>query len=319
MGKKTRIFFVTDIHGSDRCFRKFINAAKFYKAQTLILGGDITGKAMIPVVDSGNGTWKADYLGEQKGFTKQNELEEFEKTLGDSGLYTIRVSRKEYEDLERNKEKVDATFSQAMKNSLERWVSLASERLAGTDTTCFISVGNDDDLVVDEVLSGISSKNIVFCEEKIVMIENHEMISLGTSNRTPWNSPREADEDELKRKIERMASKIQRPENAIFSIHVPPIDSGIDSAPKLDNELKPVMAGGQPVMIPVGSTAVRDEIIRYQPLVGLHGHIHESRGIFKLGKTICINPGSEYGQGILRGAIVDLEENKLADYLLVSG
>ncbi len=319
MAKKSRIFFVTDIHGSDRCFRKFINAAKFYKAQYLILGGDITGKAMIPVVDSGNGTWKADYLGEQKGFTKQKELEEFEKSLGDSGLYTIRVSKNDYEDLESNREKVVAAFYEAMKNSLERWVSLATERLKSTDTKCFISVGNDDDLVVDDVLSRIDSENIIFCEEKNVTIDGHEMISLGTSNRTPWNSPREADEDELKRKLDMMASKLQRPENAIFSVHVPPIDSGIDAAPKIDKEFKPVMAGGQPVMIAAGSGAVREAITQYQPLVGLHGHIHESRGIYKLGRTVCINPGSEYAQGILRGAIVDLEEDKLADYLLVSG
>ncbi|MDG6921929.1 MAG: metallophosphoesterase, partial [Nitrososphaerota archaeon] len=108
-------------------------------------------------------------------------------------------------------------------------------------------------------------------------------------------------------------------ENSIFSLHVPPFDSGIDAAPQIAENFKVVIKGGQPIMIPVGSTAVREAINQYKPLVGLHGHIHESRGIYKLGKTVCINPGSEYAQGILRGAIVDLEDNKLADYLLVSG
>lgn len=319
MNKKSRIFFVTDVHGSDRCFRKFINAAKFYKAQFLILGGDITGKVMIPIVESGNGIWRADYLGEQKTFPKAEQLVEFEKSLGDSGLYSIRVSKKDYEELEQSKEKVDAAFYSAMKNSLERWVKLGVERLKGTDTKCYISVGNDDDLVVDEVLSKIESENMIFCEEKNVLLDGHEMISLGTSNRTPWNSPREADEDVLQEKLDEMASKLQRPENAIFSVHVPPIESGIDAAPKIDKDFKPVLVGGQPVMIPAGSNAVRDSITKYKPLVGLHGHIHESRGIYKLGRTVCINPGSEYGQGILRGAIVDIEDNKLSDYLLVSG
>jgi Icc-related predicted phosphoesterase len=310
---------VTDVHGSDRCFRKFINAAKFYNAQYLILGGDITGKVMIPIVDGGNGSWNADYLGEQKTFTKQDQLAEFEKALGDGGMYSIRVSKSEYEELEKSKEKVDAAFYEAMKNSLERWVKLAEDRLKGTGTKCFISVGNDDDLVVDEVLSKAQSDTIIFCEEKNDMIDGHEMISLGTSNRTPWNSPREADEDTLKKKIEDMASKLQRPENSIFSIHVPPIDSGIDAAPKIDKDFKPVVAGGHIVMISAGSTAVREAIVKYKPMVGLHGHIHESKGTYKLGRTVCINPGSEYGQGILRGAIVDVEENKLSDYLLVSG
>ena len=319
MGKKSRIFFVTDIHGSDRCFRKFINAAKFYKAHYLILGGDITGKIMIPIVDMGNGKWFADYLGEKKNMSKITEVEELEKSMGDSGIYPLRISRTEYEELEHDKKKVDEEFNRAMKNSIERWLKLADERLKDGETKCYISVGNDDDFVVDEVLKAVTSPKIVYCEEEIVTLDGHEMISLGTSNRTPWNSPREADEDTLKSKIDAMASKLSDPENSIFSVHVPPIDSGIDQAPMIDKTFKPVMRGGQPVMISAGSSSVRDAIMRYKPLIGLHGHIHESKGIYKLGRTVCINPGSEYGQGILRGAIVDLEERKLSDYLLVSG
>ena len=310
---------MTDIHGSDRCFRKFINAAKFYRSRYLILGGDITGKVMIPNVQRNNGTWEADYLGERKEFNKEEKIKEFEKTLSDGGIYSLRLSSREYEEIGSSSEKVDTAFSTAMKLSLQRWMNLASERLKDSDTTCFISVGNDDDFVVDQVLSTEYSNNIVFCEEKIVRLDGHEMLSLGTSNRTPWNSPREADEETLKKKLGSLVEKIENPEKSIFSIHVPPIDSGIDSAPQIDENFKPVLKGGQPVMIGVGSTAVRECIQVYKPLLGLHGHIHESRGIYKLGKTICINPGSEYGQGILRGALVDLEEEKVSDYLLVSG
>ena len=319
MGKKHRIFFVTDIHGSDRCFRKFINAAKFYKAQSLVLGGDITGKVMIPVVDQGNGKWFANYLGERKEFTKEEKIAEFGKNLAEGGIYTITVSKSEYDEMQAKKDHVSQAFTRSMRTSLENWLSLASERLKGTDTKCYISIGNDDDPVVDEVLRSHSSDNVVFCEEEIVTIGGHEMLSLGTSNRTPWNSPREADESVLKGKLHAMASKLERPEDSIFSVHVPPYDSGIDAAPKVDESFKPVVKGGHPIMIPVGSTAVREAIESYKPLLGLHGHIHESRGIYKLGRTVCINPGSEYAQGILRGAIVDLEEKKLADYLLVSG
>ena len=310
---------MTDIHGSDRCFRKFINAAKFYRARYLILGGDITGKVMIPIVERNNGTWEADYLGERKEFNKEEKIKEFEKTLSDGGIYSLRLSSREYEEIGSSSEKVDTAFSTAMKLSLQRWMNLASERLKDSDTTCFISVGNDDDFVVDQVLSTDYSNNIVFCEEIIVRLDGHEMLSLGTSNRTPWNSPREADEETLKKKLGSLVEKIENPEKSIFSIHVPPIDSGIDSAHQIDENFKPVLKGGQPVMIGVGSTAVRECIQVYKPLLGLHGQIHESRGIYKLGKTICINPGSEYGQGILRGALVDLEEEKVSDYLLVSG
>ncbi|MGI0081202.1 MAG: metallophosphoesterase family protein [Nitrososphaerales archaeon] len=319
MGKMSRIFFVTDVHGSDRCFRKFINSAKFYKAQHIILGGDITGKVMIPIVESGNGTWQADYLGEMKNFKKESEVDEFTKMLGDTGIYWLRVSKKELEDIQGDKSKVDAEFDLAMKNSLERWLKLAEERLKGTDATCYISVGNDDDLIVDDVLKANTFEKVVFCEEKNVSIDGHEMISFGTTNRTPWNSPREVDEDQLKKKLEELTSLLKEPGNSIFSVHVPPINSGLDTAPKIDANFKPVISGGQAVMIAAGSSAVRELIEKSQPLVGLHGHIHESRGICKLGRTVCINPGSEYGQGILRGAIVDLEPNKICDYLLVSG
>ncbi|MGI0090344.1 MAG: metallophosphoesterase family protein [Nitrososphaerales archaeon] len=317
--KKNRLFFVTDIHGSDRCFRKFINAAKFYKAQSLILGGDITGKVMIPIVDQGGGKWVADYLGDRKEFSKEEKVAEFEKTLAEGGIYSIRVSKSGYEELNSNKDKIDSAFQQSMRNSLERWMTLASERLKESGSVCYISVGNDDDYVVDEVLSKETTGNVVFCEEKVIRVDGHEMLSLGTSNRTPWNSPRETDEDVLRKKLDDLAGKMEHPEDSIFSVHVPPIDSGIDSAPKVDENFKPVMKGGHPVMIPAGSSAVREAIERYKPMLGLHGHIHESRGIYKIGRTVCINPGSEYAQGILRGAIVDLEEKKVLDYLLVSG
>jgi uncharacterized protein len=316
---KSRLFFVTDIHGSDVCFRKFINAAKFYKARYLILGGDITGKVMIPIVSSGSGRWSADYLGEKVEFDKEEKLAEFEKNLSDSGMYSLRVSREEFEKMQTSKEMVDEAFSRAMQHSIERWMRLAAERLKDGRTKCFISVGNDDDLIVDKTLKENASENVVYCEEKVADIEGHEMISLGTSNRTPWNSPREADEATLAKKLEELVSVLKNVQNSIFSVHVPPFESGIDAAPKIDENFKPVVRGGQPVMIAAGSTAVREAIEKFKPLLGLHGHIHESRGIYKLGRTVCINPGSEYGQGILRGALVDLEPSKVADYLLVSG
>ncbi len=310
---------MTDIHGSDRCFRKFINAAKFYKAQTLVLGGDITGKIMIPVVNQGNNKWVADYLGEKKEFNNGEKVSEFRKDLSEGGIYTMTLSKAEYEEIRSSKAKIDEAFSKSMSSSLERWLDLASVRLKETGARCYISVGNDDDAIVDEVLNREIYDNVTFCEEKIVNIGGYEMLSLGTSNRTPWNSPREADESVLKMKLDDLASKLERREGSIFSVHVPPINSGIDAAPKIDENFKPVIKGGHPVMIAAGSSAVREAIEKYKPLLGLHGHIHESRGIYKLGRTICINPGSEYAQGILRGAIVDLEDGKVTDYLLVSG
>jgi Icc-related predicted phosphoesterase len=148
-------------------------------------------------------------------------------------------------------------------------------------------------------------------EEKVVEIApGIEMISFGFSNPTPWNSPRELPEEEIKKRLTVLADKLSYSGTSIFNLHVPPYDTLIDQAPKLDADLKPVVEGGQIAMTGVGSKAVREIIQKYQPSIGLHGHVHESTGAIRLGKTICINPGSEYNDGVLRGAIVTIDEKK---------
>jgi Icc-related predicted phosphoesterase len=143
------------------------------------------------------------------------------------------------------------------------------------------------------------------------------MIASGWSNRTPWNTEREEDEDQLKVRYEAMISQLKDPRNAVFNIHVPPYKSGLDEAPELDKDLRPVLAGQS--LKPVGSTALREAIEKNQPLLSLHGHIHEGRGATRIGKTLCINPGSMYEQGTLLGAIVTLGKNKIENYVLTSG
>ena len=71
----------------------------------------------------------------------------------------------------------------------------------------------------------------------------------------------------------------------------------------------------------VGSVAVRDSINKHQPLLSVHGHIHESRGIRKMGRTLALNPGSVYGDGVLQGAVIELDAKKakVSRYLLVNG
>jgi uncharacterized protein len=158
-------------------------------------------------------------------------------------------------------------------------------------------------------------------EDAIIDIgEGFEMLSCGFANPTPWRSPREVPEDELQRHLEALASRLQRPAEAAFNLHVPPVRSTIDVAPLVDAELKPVIQGGPVLMGAAGSGAVRTLIERYQPLISLHGHNHESRGITKIGKTVCVNPGSAYGEGVLRGALFELDRRKgLKRYQLTSG
>jgi Icc-related predicted phosphoesterase len=315
---RTRIFFVSDIHGSDRCFRKFVNAARFYSANVLILGGDITGKMIVPLIAQPDGSRRCSYAGSEYTLRSKQQIDEMVRNIKDSGYYPYLADPEEVEELSSKPELLNQLFKRLMKESIEGWMRLAEERLKGTGTKCFISPGNDDFFEIDEVLN--ASSYVINPEEKVVDIDgHHEMITLGYANHTPWNSPREVDEEVLAEKIERMAVKVKDIGAAIFNIHVPPIDTLIDQAPKLDGNLKPVVSGGNIVMISAGSIAVRRSIEKYQPLVGLHGHIHESRGVVKIGRTMCFNPGSEYNSGILRGLLCELEDDRIKSYILTSG
>jgi len=313
-----RIFFASDVHGSEACFRKFVNAGKVYKADVLILGGDITGKMIIPISQQKPGTYTADFSSRTWSIRNNEELENFMKIVRNSGYYPYLTSETELSELSVDRDKVNKLFSELMLETARRWVKIAEERLRGTGISCYMTPGNDDRFIIDNALS--ESDYVVNPEGKVVSIaEGHEMISTGFSNVTPWKTQRELSEDELEKKIENMATKVKNMETCIFNLHCPPFDTLIDRAPQLDETLKVVTRSGEKVMISVGSLAARNAIKKHQPLLGLHGHIHESRGVEKLGRTLCLNPGSEYNEGILRGVIIDLENCAVKNYLFTSG
>jgi len=313
----TRIFFACDVHGSEVCFRKFISAGKFYKANVVILGGDLTGKRVIPVVERPDGVSVARFLDKKYILKTPEELNELEKLIRASGCYPYSVSQEEAGELS-DKSKLDEVFLHLMIESMTRWVSLVEEHLRGTGIKCFIMPGNDDYFELDSVLE--ESNFVLNPEGKVVEIDrDHEMISTGCSNITPWKCPRDVPEDELRKIIDEMASRVKNMENCVFNLHCPPFDSGLDMAPELDENLKPIVRGGQIHQIPVGSITVRDEIKKFKPLLGLHGHIHESKGACRIERTLCLNPGSEYTEGMLRGAIVDVDKKGVKGYLLTSG
>jgi Icc-related predicted phosphoesterase len=315
---KSRVYFITDVHGSNRCFKKFLNAASFYKADVIVLGGDITGKVMIPIIEQGDGTFRCSYQGTDLILRSKEEVEELEKKAADSGSYTAQVSPPEFKELEANPAKVTELFRELMVDRLREWIALAEQRLGKTPVKCYISPGNDDVFDVDTILS--SSSYVLNPEGRVVDIDGqHEMITLGYTNHTPWHSPREVDEDILAQKISAMTDNVRDMKSAIFNIHVPPIDTLIDQAPQIDQNLKIVLKAGTVQIISAGSSACRAAIKKYQPMLGLHGHIHESRGVVKIGRTLCANPGSEYGEGILRGFLCEIDGEKIKSYLLTSG
>jgi Icc-related predicted phosphoesterase len=317
--KNTRIFFTTDVHGSTVVFKKFINSAKFYEAQVIVLGGDMVGKMIVPLVEQANHNYRANYLGKVYDVKAGKDLDELEQTLENSGLYPLRVSPEEVKAFETDKSLVEKQFGKLASQRVANWLQIADERLRGTGIKCFVQPGNDDPYVIDEVFK--QSDFVKNVDETVVMVdEDHEMVSVGAANQTPWHCPRDLPEEELTRRIEAVIGQLKNPANAIFNLHVPPYDTNLDVAPEIDENLTPKLslAGGFK-MISVGSKAVRAVIEKYQPLVGLHGHIHESRSAQKIGRTTCINPGSEYGEGVLRGVIVDLSKQKLENYTFTQG
>jgi len=315
---KSRIFFVTDLHGSEPCFRKFLNAAKVYDAKVLILGGDLTGKMIVPIVENAEGHWNTKFQGKDMAVTSRDELSKLESQIRSCGYYPYIASKQEMNELESSAEKVHALFTKLMLEQVHRWMQLAEERLAPTGVKFYVTGGNDDPMEIEPLLN--DSNYVINPENKVVDIgDGVEMVSSGFGNITPWKCPRDVDENVLLEKLEVLACQVKNTERAIFNLHVPPYDSGIDLAPQLDKTLKvDTHAGTGVTMVPVGSTAVRKIIEKYQPMIGLHGHIHESRGVSKIGRTTCINPGSEYGEGFLRGVAIDMDQKGFT-YVLTSG
>ena len=302
-----RTYFCSDIHGSDTCWLKFLATPKFYGADVIVVGGDITGKFAVPIIRQPDGRWTAEYLGLRRGASSEEELVKLEQQMGHSGHYGFRTTAEEARRYAGDQNAVEELTKQLMLARLSRWVELADERLKGSSVRCFVSPGNDDVFEVDGLLA--QSQVIENPDGRVVQLDGGlDLLGLGYANITPWRCPRDVPEDELARRIDDLASRIARPERAIFSLHVPPYWSGLDTAPRLDDDLRVVMTGSGPELIPVGSTAVRDAIEKYQPLLGLHGHVHESKGIARLGRTTVVNPGSEYGEGVLDGVLIDIDE-----------
>jgi len=312
-----RLFFATDIHGSETCWRKFLNAAQHYGADVLVLGGDMTGKALVPVVDEGNGRWHATLLENRSEMTTEAEVAAFEDRVIRRGYYPFRTTPAILRHFEEDEGHWHGLFQEKMLATVEKWMRMADERLGGTGVRVFCCPGNDDQFEVDEIIE--NAKTVELAEGRVIDIDGFQMVSTGWANRTPWHTYREEDEPDLRARLEQAIAGVTAPaERVIFNFHCPPYHSGLDDAPELTEDMMLKDAGR--AVRPVGSTAVREAIEAHEPVLTLHGHIHESRGNCRIGRTLCINPGSSYEQGDLLGALVDVDgKKKVKRFLLTSG
>jgi uncharacterized protein len=312
-----RLYYASDIHGTEVLWRKFLHAPEVYDAAVIVMGGDVTGKAVIPLVQEEDGSISAELFGQPERAGTPEEREALEHRIRSNGMYPHGTTSAEVGRVAQlTEDEREKWFAEVMLTTFDRWMALADERLTDPAIRCFVMPGNDDPPGVDTAIE--RATRIEACDERLVNFGAYTMLSLGYSNITPFDSPRELEEDELYRRVEAMAGQIDDLRHAIFNLHVPPYDSQLDSAPELDKDLRVVATAGQPNMIPVGSTAVRELIERFEPVLALHGHVHESRGTTRIGRTLCVNPGSDYHTGRISGALLYLNDDR-ADYQFVVG
>jgi Icc-related predicted phosphoesterase len=309
---KTRFLFSTDFHGSEAVWRKFLNSAKYFNLDALVLSGDMTGKLMIPIVKRPDGKYDAVLQAEELVLTEE-EIPEFAKKCRMITYLPYVTTPEEVEQIATDEAYREGVFEHLEQEIIRTWLSLIPDRVPST-CKVILSPGNDDKLSIDDVIRAEMANipNLIFGEEEVVALdEEHEVLCFGWSNPTPFNSPRECSEEELEERLERVVAQVRHMETAVFCVHVPPYDTVIDHAPLITEGLEYVMAGGHVHMVPVGSKTVRKIIEKYQPLLGLHGHIHESPGFVNIGRTQCLNPGSEYAEGILKGFLVEIDGPKI--------
>ncbi len=311
-----RLFFATDVHGSEICWKKFVNAGKFYEVEVIILGGDLTGKAIVPIIAQGGNKYKVTLLDQESILEGQEEVEKMITIIRNRGYYPYVTNPDEVAEISSTPGRSEALFVEQTLASIQRWMEYADQKLTGSGIRCYVCPGNDDMFEIDAIIH--SSKCVENVEGKNIPLNaHHEMVSTGWTNPTPWNTPREESEEALLQRLEKLICQIRHPANAIFNFHAPPYGCGLDEAPELTRDLRPAYAGRS--LVPVGSHAVLKVVEKYQPLLGLFGHIHEGKGTRKLRRTLMINPGSMYEQGILHGVVIELKPDKIANYYMTTG
>jgi len=313
---QTRILFATDMHGSEGVWRKFLNASAMLKVDLAVCGGDLTGKMIVPVVERKDGKYAYYHL-KKTHTTDSSGLEKAMKDIRGIGYYPYLTNESTYEEMTKNPKKVDEVFHEVMTSTIKNWLDLIPQKVP-SETKVVVCPGNDDRSPVDDIVN--SHKHVINGEGKVIEVDDsHEMISCGWVNPSPWKTTREEEDDKLAERLERYISQLKNTESAIFNFHAPPYQTKLDEAPLLDKDLNPIIQGGSVVMVPVGSKAVKKMIEKYQPFLGLHGHIHEACGSMKIGRTYCVNPGSEYAEGILRAFLIEFRGNQITKLQRIEG
>jgi uncharacterized protein len=307
MAGTVRLYVVSDIHASEKAWRKMLNAARMrlYEADVVLYAGDLTGKALVPVFERDDGGYEAEFLGRMRVARDERQLAQLEQDIANLGFYVAHMPQDEVERLHGDPQALHELFVREIRGRVESWMEMAAERMEGSGVPIYLIPGNDDPYEIDDVL-----ERSPYCRNVDERVEDLpgdlQVIGAGKSNHTPWSTPREVSDDDFREELTKLADEARDPGRTILLTHCPPFASGLDTAPLLDSDFRPKVSAGDVLRGPVGSTGVRQAIEEFKPMLGLHGHIHESGGETRIGETLCLNPGSEAAFGILRGYIVDV-------------
>jgi len=307
-----KILFVTDIHGSSLIFRKALSLSRELGIDLLILSGDLSGKEVIPTIEENGNLY---LVVEGKKSSKRELIKDFNRFFCDSedfGRYIIKLSSEEYQDCLKNHLKAEDFYLKAVIERIKSWV--IAYKQTNTNFKILICPGNDDQTGIDVILNNLRDNQVLIGIDEVCEFQDFKILNYSIVPTTPWRTPREKDDKLIREEIKSLIKRTDFNNNLIFNIHTPPFNTLIDYAPYVDDQLKLVIKGGSVERIHVGSEAVYEIIAEYQPILSLHGHIHESSGELYIGKTLCVNPGSEYGQGILRGYFFDLVKDKIVRF-----
>ena len=227
MAKHLRCYMCSDLHAANRTYRKLLNAIKMnvYEAHIVLIAGDLTGKAIVPIIET------------------STELQNLENSVSDIGYYPYKTDQDMVNALRFDEKLMHELFREKMIERVAEWVALAEERIGKSGVQFYMMPGNDDDTGVDDMIAQ-SSYVINPAGKTIQLNEYHEMIGFEYANPTPWHTPREWSEEEYYEHIKTGASTLKNVSNAVFMIHVPPYDSGLDTAPELDKILRPRVTMG---------------------------------------------------------------------------
>lgn len=308
--------YVADVHGSEAVWRKWISAQSMYEIDVSILAGDLSGKVIVPIIREKDGSYTCRYEGRTEKASDEEELEDIGRKLRARGIYSYVSTKDEVQKMKSSPQAVEGLFKRVIATELDRLLVIAEEKVPA-DKIVIVTPGNDDIPELDAVID--KHERVINPLGRLVRLPmGYEVISMEYSNPTPWNTPRECSEKELAKKLEVLVPLMSGNwGKVICNFHCPPYRTRLDLAPELDKNLKPVYSLGNPVYANVGSTAVKEFLEKHQPLLSLHGHIHEGGGIEHIGRTTAFNPGSEYTSGVFKAVIVELDENGMANWFRV--